>query len=270
MIQTDKPLATGGTSDVYEWQDGQVLKLFRKRSEYHPHEIRATRAAHDAGLPAPAVMGAELIEVDGREGIVFERIDGPTMSQHVNDNPDKLADCARGMAVLHAEIHSQPAPETLIAQRKVLTFAIGRVDVLEPKAKEAILEVLDALPVGEMICHGDFHVANILMSARGLVAIDWSHGTRGNPLADFAQSSLMAMAWPWFLAQRGLPELVQTRWRGFWDIYLERYRELRPYSDDEFKGWQLVMAAAAHVLNRKPAPCWYALIEDTLRSGFRL
>ncbi|ETW93395.1 MAG: hypothetical protein ETSY1_39410 [Candidatus Entotheonella factor] len=29
MMQQDQPLATGGTSDVYAWQDGQVLKLFR-------------------------------------------------------------------------------------------------------------------------------------------------------------------------------------------------------------------------------------------------
>ncbi len=270
MQQEDQPLATGGTSDVYAWQDGQVLKLFRRRSEYHPHEIEATRAAHGVGLPVPAVVQAELVEVDGREGIVFERVDGPTMSQYVNANPDALADCAHAMAALHAEIHKQAAPETLIDQRVVLAHAIGRVDALEPKAKETILHVMDVLPDGHRMCHGDFHPANIIMSTQGLVAIDWSHGTRGNSLADFAQSSLLAMAWPWFLAQRKLPELVQNRWREFWDIYLERYRALHPYSDDDLKGWQLVMAAALQVLGRKPAPHWFALIEDTLRSGVHL
>lgn len=193
MVQPGKLLATGGTSDVFEWQDGQVLKLFRRHSEYHPYEIAATRAAHVIGLPVPAVVGTELVEVNGREGIVFERIDGPTMAQYVNAHPDKVADCARAVATLHADIHAQSAPEGLIAQRQVLAFAIGRVEVLASKTKEVILQVLDALPVGDKICHGDFHAANIMVSAQGLVVIDWAHGTRGNPLADFAQSLLLAM-----------------------------------------------------------------------------
>ncbi len=121
-----------------------------------------------------------------------------------------------------------------------------------------------------MMCHGDFHPANIIMSEQGLVAIDWSHGTGGTALGDFAKSSLQAMAWPWFLSERGLSEAVQMRWRQFWDIYLESYRERCPYATEELRGWQLVMAAALHVIGRKPAPCWLTFIEETLRSGIDL
>ncbi len=270
MIQQDKPLATGGTSDVYEWQDGEVLKLFRKRHEYHPHEITATRAAHSVGLPVPAVVQTDLVEVDGREGIVFERIDGLTIPRYLDAHPEEVAACARAMAALHAEIHMRAAPATLIAQRQVFESAIGRVEVLTPKMKEVILKVLAHLPVHHMMCHGDFHAGNVIMSGQGMVAIDWSHGTRGNPLADFAQSSLLAMAWPWFLSQRGVSEAIQSRWRQFWDIYLARYRELCPYSEHELKSWQLVMATASQVLSRKPAPCWNTLIEDTFRDGIDL
>ena len=270
MIQRDQPLATGGTSDVYAWQDGQVLKLFRRQLEYHAHEITSTRAAHDAGLPVPAAVEANMIDLDGREGILFERVDGPTMSQYVNAHPDKLADCARAMAALHVQIHMQPAPQALLTQRQMLDFALSRVNFLEPKAKATIRRVLDVLPESHMMCHGDLHPANIIMSTQGLVAIDWSHGTGGTPLGDFAKTSMQAMAWPCFLSERGLCETVQTRWRRFWDVYQESYRNQQPYAEEELKSWQLVMAAALHVIGRKSAPCWLTFIEETLRTGIHL
>src|SRR5262245_46851290 len=73
----------GYCSDVYAWGDGQVLKLFhgplgRARAE---REYRATRAVHAAGLPAPAAY--ELLEIDGRCGVVFERINGPSLFESV-------------------------------------------------------------------------------------------------------------------------------------------------------------------------------------------
>lgn len=269
MTQKGRRLAAGGTADIYEWQHGCVLKLFRERADYHQHEITATHVAHHVGLPVPAVE-EDLVEVDGREGIVLERVDGPTMTQYVNTHADEVADCARAMAALHAEIHVHPVP-TMLSYRDVLVWAIGQVDELDPKAKETILHVLDVLPVGHTMCHSDFHPSNIIMSAHGLVVIDWAVGTRGNSLADFAQTSLLAMAWPSLFSAK-TPELVWTRWGVFWDIYLQQYRELRPYSDEELKGWQLVVAAALLFLGARPAPKprWLAFIEATLQTGICL
>src|SRR5205814_8949014 len=81
------PLGKGYTSDVYAWGDGRVLKLFhgglaRDRAD---REYRATRAVHAAGLPAPAAY--ERVEIDGRCGIVFERVDGPSLFDHVRARP---------------------------------------------------------------------------------------------------------------------------------------------------------------------------------------
>jgi hypothetical protein len=64
---------------VYAWKELCVLKLFhgwvgRDRAE---GEFAVTRAVHPAGLPVPTAF--ELVEVEGRSGIVFERIDGVSL-----------------------------------------------------------------------------------------------------------------------------------------------------------------------------------------------
>jgi hypothetical protein len=72
-------LAKASTADVYVWGVGHVLKLFHERTPWHANEVTATRIAHEARLPVPEVIDG-LIEVGGREGIVFERIVAATAS----------------------------------------------------------------------------------------------------------------------------------------------------------------------------------------------
>jgi len=64
--------SSGATADVYAYGDGRALKLFRERAGHHSNEILAARVAADAGIPTPGVWGEGLVEVDGREGIVFD------------------------------------------------------------------------------------------------------------------------------------------------------------------------------------------------------
>src|SRR5262245_22402390 len=100
----------GYCSDVYAWGDERVLKLFhgplgRARAE---REYRATRAVHAAGLPAPAAY--ELLEIDGRCGVVFERINGPSLFESVQAKPWTLFGGVRKLSELHAAIHACAAP----------------------------------------------------------------------------------------------------------------------------------------------------------------
>jgi hypothetical protein len=111
-IENATLLARASTADVYAWGAGHVLKLFFARTPWHASEVAATRAAHEAGLPIPRVIDG-LIEVSEREGIAFERIDGPTMTESVKDHPDRVGYCAQQAAELHAWLHSTEVPEHL-------------------------------------------------------------------------------------------------------------------------------------------------------------
>jgi Ser/Thr protein kinase RdoA (MazF antagonist) len=235
----DPPLATGATAEVLPWKDGQVLKLFRERSPYHQHELAATRAASATGLPVPAVIDG-LIEFENREGIVFERVDGPTMTRHLEDHSDMAIECAGQMADLHLEIHQREVSD-IVDLEEVLTWAIDRADGLTPGIGNTVLGVLKRLPSGTALCHGDFHPHNIIMATRGPVAVDWAVGARGNPVADSARTWLISRLWLSDL-ERGP---AKQYWSTFWQAYLSRYRELRPCPEGELINWKIVTTAAS-------------------------
>jgi hypothetical protein len=85
-------------------------------------EFAATRAVHAAELPVPAAY--EVVEVDGRRGIVFERIDEVSMLKYTQARPWTIFGAARLLAELHAQIHCCTAPAGLPTLRERIAVRI--------------------------------------------------------------------------------------------------------------------------------------------------
>ncbi|MBE0411731.1 MAG: phosphotransferase [Anaerolineales bacterium] len=83
------PLAVGRTAEIFAWPDERILKLFRPGRDKAEVQIEAqkTQAVHAAGLPVPAVYG--LVEIDGRAGILYERITGISLLELSQTKPWK-------------------------------------------------------------------------------------------------------------------------------------------------------------------------------------
>jgi len=69
-------LGAGREAEVFAWEGGHVLRLARNPFDTGmiEREVIALRAAHAAGTSVPAVY--ERLTVDGRPGVVLERVDG--------------------------------------------------------------------------------------------------------------------------------------------------------------------------------------------------
>jgi Phosphotransferase enzyme family len=235
----------GYTADVYAWGAGRVLKLFHAGGDptRAEREYRATRAVHAAGLPAPAAY--ELVEIDGRRGIVLERIDGPSLVEYAQRRPWALFWGARRLAELHAEIHRCQAPAELPSQRDWLAGGIDTAPDVSEADRDAARRQLAELPDGTAVCHGDFHPGNVLLTPRGPVVIDWGAATRGYPLGDVACTlrlmqtarlpSWMPRPMHWLLACTR-PLLHRT--------YLGRYLRLGGGTRRQIEAWRVPVATA--------------------------
>lgn len=248
VLQPDptRIIGTGGTCDVYAWGEGRVLKLFH---EHRPgplidREFRITQAVRALGVSAPAAY--EIVEIDGRRGIVFDRIEGQTVFEYVKTRPWKLFAAARQLAELHAQLHGLTAPAELPSQIGRIASGIESARNASEENKQIARRLLAELPDGEALCHGDFHPDNIFLTRQGPVIIDWSAATRGHPLGDVARTSNLFQyadlpdSTPWhirllFKASRAL--LHRT--------YLNRYLQLRPGTRRQIEEWQAPLRIAA-------------------------
>jgi len=155
-------IGKGRTAEVYAWGEGCILKLYQSwmpgsavEKEYH-----ATQAAQAAGVPVPNTY--DLVQLEGRHGIVFEKIEGISLLSELQIKPWKLFAISRKLGELHAQIHQSYAPVELSNQRQQIENGIeAATDIIETD-KHMIRGYLMQLPDGEFLCHGDFHPDNIL------------------------------------------------------------------------------------------------------------
>lgn len=236
-------ISGGELSEIYLWDDDCILKLYHEdRPESAEWEATCIRAAHEAGISVPKVF--DVIEKDNRYGLILERVAGPTMRKVLMDNPHRLIPLARQLAELHVDMHKRSALN-LVQKDKRLETQIRLTTLQVEEMKAELLTQLAQLPVGNAICHGDFHPGNVILSPDGPVIIDWLDATLGNPTADVARTILVTQ--PATLlpeAPASLRLLMTYSLRFFCAMYLQRYEELRPISQAELAAWELPVVAA--------------------------
>ena len=251
-LQIGPLIARGLTSEVFAYGDDRVLKLFYpwfRRSKIE-REFAVTKAIRSAGLPVPNVF--ELIEHDGRAGIVFERLHGISMMRDAARKPWSVIAAARRFAEFHARMHEIAAPAELPTQRKLIEGWIADAKDLSAIDRAAAEQSLANLPDGNAICHGDFHPENVLLTANGAMIIDWTNGARGNPIGDVARTACVLTRaeipadWPLHIRV-----LITTSRKLLNVFYLRHYFELRPGHPTDIRAWDPIQKAALSAWNAR-------------------
>ena len=237
-----KLIARGRTADVYSWGDGQVLKLFHNwfSLESIQYERMIAREIHASNIKAPAV--GDLIRVEGRNGLLYQRVDGQPMFEVLLRKPWLFFKCARIFAKLHVDMHESVLHARVPTQRERLAYKLRGAKALPLSTQNALLEALNALPEDNRVCHGDFHPANVLLTDHGGFVIDWGDTTRGNPLIDVARTSILMLGLV-YTRQFPDPGLRIASWI-FHAAYLQNYFHLRPGGKDVYHRWLPIVAGA--------------------------
>jgi aminoglycoside phosphotransferase (APT) family kinase protein len=237
-------LGAGREAEIFAWGDGRVLRLARDawRRPSVEREAIALGAAYRAGVPVPAVY--ELVTIDERPGAVLDRIDGEDLLVHLGRRPWALWSVAKTLGRQHAALHRVDAPEALPPLREELRRRLHS-ELVPDDVREHALILLDQLPDGERLCHGDFHPGNLLRAGSGYVVIDWTNAARGHPSADVARSLLL-------LATAAIPSdapaavrRLATGGRRFLvAAYLRAYAREMPLDRELVDRWRPVCIAA--------------------------
>ena len=239
---TSPPIAQGRTAEIYFWDDGHVLKLYRDwcPPDWVEYEATVAGAIHAAGIPSPET--GEILEVNGRRGLVYERLEGSSMLQDMNARPWKLIDHARCLADLQVQINQKSIPG-LPSYKDRLRFDIDRSAHLSPALQEEALAALDTLPDAENVCHGDFHPGNVILTDAGPIVIDWMTACSGSRWTDVARTRLLLSIGPTGAGKMVSPIIRMAITLYRW-IYLHRYHALVSDPNNEVDRWAPVVAAA--------------------------
>jgi uncharacterized protein (TIGR02172 family) len=236
------PVAQGRTAEIYVWDDRHILKLYRDwcPSDWVDYEARIARAVYEAGIPSP--KAGEIVEVDGRRGMLYERLEGISMVQDLKARPWMLFSHGRSLAELQIQIHQKSTAE-LPTYKDRLHYDIRETSQLTDELRRKSLNLLDQLPNGQNVCHGDYHPENVLITREGPVVIDWMTACSGSPWADVARTSLILTVGA-RAAGKQIPLILRIMVRLYHRTYLHRYCSLRADTENELDRWTAVIAAA--------------------------
>ena len=118
-------IGEGASADVHAWAPGQVVKLFKagvpRRISWW--EARMIRAVFAAGVPAPEVFGE--VTLEGRFGIVLQRLDGPTLLQLSRTGAVTFEQAGAILALSAMSVHKTPPPPEVLSLRDWMDARCG-------------------------------------------------------------------------------------------------------------------------------------------------
>lgn len=245
MRRPGSMVGSGRTAEVFDFGAANVVKVLRPGvpDRWAAREFAITRAVHAIGVPTPAVR--EVVSIDGRPGIVFERIDGPSMWQAMVSSPAAVEPLTLELATLQRSLHALTAPEVLPSLTKRVSDKLDQTGALSPTEAGEARRTVAGLGDGTSLYHGDLHPGNILMSAKGPIIIDWFDAAAGPSVADIVRTSLLVRPSATTSAMRPhLPGATGALLSTLHRCYLQAVLEGESPSAEVLRSWEAIMAAS--------------------------
>ncbi len=175
-------IGKGAMAEVIEYGKDKVCKLFYEdcSEEFIKLEYKNAIEMYKNNITIPKPF--EIINLQNRKGIIYERIYGKTLSHFLNgDNKNKMLEL---FVDLHRNMLSHHS-KNMLSYKEVIKKILNR----SSNKNHDFIKQINMLPDGTNICHGDLHPKNIIIKSDGTaVIIDFTSACCGPFLCDIART----------------------------------------------------------------------------------
>ncbi|GGI11663.1 aminoglycoside phosphotransferase family protein [Gottfriedia solisilvae] len=220
------PIAKGNTAKVYLYKN-RIVKVF---NDYLPESESSNEAykqkyAYSCGLSVPKIL--DVTKIDGKQAIIMEYIKGRTIGDILSENKEQVDYYMNISVDIQQKIH-QVVADSLEPMTEKLKRQIESANNLDNRHKSALIQKLDTMKFENRLCHGDYHLFNLIMSDNNVTIIDWVDSSSGDIRADVYRTYLLYLEFSKELA----------------DMYLRLYCEKSGLLKDEVFQWAPIIAGA--------------------------
>lgn len=188
-MKLDRVIAVRNNKTIYR-DDNTCIKVFNNdysKADVLNEALNQSRV-EETGLNIPKIL--EVTMTDGKWAIVSEFIEGKTLAQLMEENPDKKRSYIEMLVDIQLEIQSKSCP-LLNKLKDKMNRKISSCE-LDATTRYDLHTRLDSMPKHNKVCHGDLNPSNIIITEDGApYIIDWAHVTQGNASADAARTYLL-------------------------------------------------------------------------------
>lgn len=225
-------IGTGGEADVYKY-DKYAVKLFKKHCSKNEafYEAAVHTTIENTQLPVPKIH--EVLKIKDRWAIVMDMVNGVTMKDVIFNDIGNVSLHISNIVDLQLKIH-QTDGNGLNRLNERLISKIICTNILNNNQKQHLINSLNSFDIGNKLCHGDFHVMNLIKTNNEIMIIDWIDATCGNPEADVCRTYLLYLLYAEEIAE----------------LYLDAYCDKSNKDRKDITKWLPIIAGASLCENK--------------------
>lgn len=220
------PIAIGNTAKIYLYEN-KIVKMFKDDlpDTESSYEANKQNFAYLSGLSVPKVL--DVTKIDGKQAIIMEYIKGRTLGDLLTENMVQAEYYMNISIDVQRNIHMVSA-NSLEPMTEKLRRQINSAPNLDGRYKSILIKKLDSITFENKLCHGDFHLYNLIISDNKVTIIDWIDSSNGDIRADIYRTYLLYSQFSMELAE----------------MYLRLYCEKSGLSKQEIFQWAPIIAGA--------------------------
>ena len=220
------PIAIGNTAKIYLYEN-KIVKIFKDDlpDTESLYEANKQNFAYLSGLSVPKVL--DVTKIDGKQAIIMEYIKGRTLGDLLTENMEQAEYYMNISIAVQRNIHMVSA-SSLEPMTEKLRRQINSAPNLDGRYKSILIKKLDSMIFENKLCHGDFHLYNLITSDNKVTIIDWVDSSNGDIRADIYRTYLLYSQFSVELAE----------------MYLRLYCEKSGLSKQEIFQWAPIIAGA--------------------------
>lgn len=245
FVKNNQPKFKARSSEVYDLNDGTVLKLYFEDIDDENVEIEYlnTSVAFEQGCTPMECFGK--VEINGRKGLILKKLEGIALTSMPEKNPLILFKAGKILGGLHALVHSKES-DRLRDVRKIAVETLDKnpsaFDFLSEEDLAKTKEYILSLPEKNNIIHLDFHTDNILCDGDNNQVIDWMTAMRGDPLCEVAMMNFLFHDAELFPGSSKIKIFFMQLVRTFiYNGFIKNYEELTGLKEEDSAKWNVVV-----------------------------
>lgn len=181
-------IGAGACGEVFRLDDETIIKLYYPRVKKEEIEQEKTLAKKAFVMGVPTAISYDIVEADGRTGVVYELINSKTLGELIRADESDLEAYVDMYAAVCRQIHSIEAePGQLPSFKDINRADIPNVTGITEEERAYLHRFLDLVPDRMNCLHGDLNINNIMVQNGECCLIDMGEFSTGTPMFDLSR-----------------------------------------------------------------------------------
>ena len=181
-------IGKGACGECYRIDDETIIKLYYNNIESETIEREKALAKKAFVMGIPTAISYDIVEADGRRGVVYELIKSKTLGELFRADPEKTDEYVRMYADVCKKIVSIHTSDSEIPSFKDANRAdIAKITDITDAERDCLYRFIDLVPDGDNCIHGDLNINNIMVQDGECCLIDMGELSVGMPMFDVSR-----------------------------------------------------------------------------------